>query len=85
MSRYNVNEEYDEGNRREVMLTGFSSNTLDDVLRSNNNEPNALNGNPGDVIGSHVHTITKDTKVISFEGMYMYAHEYMIMLKIGKS
>ncbi|XP_012217355.1 sodium-independent sulfate anion transporter-like isoform X2 [Linepithema humile] len=63
MSRYNVNDEYDERNRREVMLTGFSSNTLDDVLRSNNNEPNALNGNPGDVIGSHVHAITKDTKV----------------------
>lgn len=50
-------------NRREVTLTGFSSNALDDVLRSNNNEPNTLNGNP-----SSAHAITKDAKIVNLEG-----------------
>lgn len=50
-------------NRREVTLTGFSSNALDDVLRSNNNESNTLNGNPGGA-----HAITKDAKIINLEG-----------------
>ncbi|XP_020291039.1 sodium-independent sulfate anion transporter-like [Pseudomyrmex gracilis] len=64
MSRYNVNEEHDMENQgREVTLTGFSSNVLDEVLRSNNNEPNAPNGNP-----SHgAHAITKDAKIVSLE------------------
>lgn len=64
MSRYNVNEEYDLENRREVTLTGFSSNALDDVLRSN--EP-ALNGNSAGVIA---HAITKDAKVVNLEGEF---------------
>jgi len=50
-------------NRREVTLTGFSNNALDDVLRSNNNESNALNGNPGSA-----HAITKDAKIVNLEG-----------------
>ena len=50
-------------NRREVTLTGFSSNAIDDVLRSNNNEPNTLNGNP-----SSAHAITKDAKIVNLEG-----------------
>lgn len=50
-------------NRREVTLTGFSNNALDDVLRSNNNESNTLNGNPGGA-----HAITKDAKIINLEG-----------------
>lgn len=62
MSKYNVNEECDMENRREVTLTGFSSNALDDVLRSNNNEPNTLNGNP-----SSAHAITKDAKIVNLE------------------
>ncbi|KAL6261738.1 hypothetical protein P5V15_006829 [Pogonomyrmex californicus] len=62
MSRYNVNEEFGMENRREVTLTGFSSNALDDVLRSNNNEPNTLNGNPGGA-----HAITKDAKIVNLE------------------
>ncbi|GAB1860455.1 Sodium-independent sulfate anion transporter [Camponotus japonicus] len=62
MSKYNVNEEYDMENRREVTLTGFSNNALDDVLRSNNNESNALNGNPGSA-----HAITKDAKIVNLE------------------
>ncbi|EFN77149.1 sodium-independent sulfate anion transporter [Harpegnathos saltator] len=64
MSRYNVNEEYDLENRREVTLTGFSSSALDDVLRSsggNNNEP-TLNGN-----SAGAHAITKDAKVVNLE------------------
>jgi len=64
MSKYNVNEEYDMENRREVTLTGFSSNALDDVLRSsNNNEPNTLNSN-----SSSAHAITKDAKIVNLEG-----------------
>lgn len=63
MSKYNVNEEYDMENRREVTLTGFSSNALDDILRANNNEPSALNGNPGSA-----HAITKDAKIVNLEG-----------------
>lgn len=73
MSKYNVNEEYDLENRPEVTLTGFSSNTLDDVLRSsggagggNNNEP-ALNGNSAGVIAG-AHAIIKDAKVVNLEG-----------------
>ncbi|XP_071555401.1 sodium-independent sulfate anion transporter [Temnothorax nylanderi] len=62
MSKYNVNEEHDMENRREVTLTGFSSNALDDVLRSNNNEPNTLNGHP-----SSAHAITKDAKIVNLE------------------
>ncbi|XP_036149342.1 sodium-independent sulfate anion transporter isoform X2 [Monomorium pharaonis] len=62
MAKYNVNEEYDMENRREVTLTGFSNNALDDVLRSNNNEPNTLNGNP-----SSAHAITKDAKIVNLE------------------
>lgn len=71
MSRYNVNEEYDLENRREVTLTGFSSNALDDVLRSsggNNNEP-ALNGNSAGIIAG-AHAITKDAKVVNLEGEF---------------
>jgi hypothetical protein len=69
MSRYNVNEEHDMENRREVRLTGFSNNALDDVLRSNNNEPNAPNSNPGGMIAS-AHAITKDAKIVSLEGKF---------------
>ncbi|XP_014469968.1 PREDICTED: sodium-independent sulfate anion transporter-like [Dinoponera quadriceps] len=66
MSRYNVNEEYDLENRREVTLTGFSSNVLDDVLRSSNNNEPALNGNSaGVIVGAHA--ITKDAKVVNLE------------------
>lgn len=64
MSKYNVNEEHDVENRREVTLTGFSSNALDDVLRSNNNEPN---GNP-----SSAHAITKDAKIVNLEGESLF-------------
>jgi len=56
-------------NRREVRLTGFSNNALDDVLRSNNNEPNAPNSNPGGMIAS-AHAITKDAKIVSLEGEF---------------
>ncbi|EZA56467.1 Sodium-independent sulfate anion transporter [Ooceraea biroi] len=53
-------------NRREVRLTGFSSNALDDVLRSNNNEPNAPNSNSsGTIIGAHA--ITKDAKIVNLD------------------
>ncbi|RLU18002.1 hypothetical protein DMN91_010243 [Ooceraea biroi] len=66
MSKYNVKEEYDMENRREVRLTGFSSNALDDVLRSNNNEPNAPNSNSsGTIIGAHA--ITKDAKIVNLD------------------
>ncbi|KAG5305620.1 S2611 protein, partial [Acromyrmex insinuator] len=61
-NKYNINEEYNMENRREVTLTGFSSNAIDDVLRSNNNEPNTLNGNP-----SSAHAITKDAKIVNLE------------------
>lgn len=56
-------------NRREVTLTGFTNNMLDDVLRSNNNEP-TLNGiNPG--LGAHA--VTKNAKIVHFEGeLYTY-------------
>lgn len=68
MSKYNVNEEYGLENRREVTLTGFSSNMLDDVLRGNgNNNELALNGNPGGII-SGAHAITKDAKIVNLEG-----------------
>ncbi|KYN30257.1 Sodium-independent sulfate anion transporter [Trachymyrmex cornetzi] len=62
-NKYNVNEEYNmENHAREVTLTGFSSKVIDDVLRSNNNEPNTLNGNP-----SSAHAITKDAKIVNLE------------------
>lgn len=63
MSRYNVNEEHNMENRREVRLTGFSNNALDDVLRSNNNEPDAPNSNSGII----AHAITKDAKIVNLE------------------
>ncbi|KAL0122515.1 hypothetical protein PUN28_007313 [Cardiocondyla obscurior] len=62
MSKYNVNEEADVENRREVTLTGFSSSAIDDVLRGNNNDPGALNGGP-----SGAHAITKDSKIVNLE------------------
>lgn len=75
MSKYNVNEEHDMENRREVTLTGFSSNALDDVLRSNNNEPNTLNGNP-----SSAHAITKDAKIVNLEGESLTIFSYCCIL-----
>lgn len=75
MSKYNVNEEHDMENRREVTLTGFSSNALDDVLRSNNNEPNTLNGNP-----SSAHAITKDAKIVNLEGESLTIFSYYCIL-----
>lgn len=78
MSKYNVNEEYDMENRTEVTLTGFSSNAVDDILRSNNNESNALNGNPGGA-----HAITKDAKIVNLEGeSYHYFYYYILILYI---
>lgn len=81
MSKYNVNEEYDLENRREVTLTGFSSNALDDVLRAtgNNNEP-ALNGNSGGVIGG-AHAITKDAKIVNLEGESLLSLFFFLLLR----
>lgn len=74
MAKYNVNEdEYDLKNRREVTLTGFSSNVLDDVLlratTAASNDP-TLNGDPGMIGG--VHAITKDAKIVNLEGESPY-------------
>lgn len=75
-----------ENQRREVTLTGFSSNVLDEVLRSNNNEPNAPNGNPSSGVISHgAHAITKDAKIVSLEGELRHTLYFDIIRYIEQS